>query len=90
MCNTVDHFIRESSNIKGIAVCNKEVKLSQYANNTIIHLNGDKESFLFQACTGVLTAFEYFSIMKDWNTGFMVEKINMKKDVVIPLSSLKN
>ena len=49
MCNTVDRVIRESSNIKGIAVRNKDVKLSQYVDNTTIYLNGDKESLWCQA-----------------------------------------
>ena len=37
-------MIRENKNIKGIIVYNKEVKLTQYADDTTVFLNGDRES----------------------------------------------
>ena len=38
--------IRENKNINGIGVKNKEIKLSQYADDTTLILDGTRESLL--------------------------------------------
>jgi hypothetical protein len=54
--------IREDVDIKGINIANTEFKVSQFADDTSLLLNGDKESYekLFQ----ILNEFEQFSSLK--------------------------
>ena len=51
----VSHVMRENSDIKGIEVHNKEVKLSLYVDDTTIFLKADKESL-----SGVMRVLEWF------------------------------
>ena len=37
--------IRENKDIKGITVCGNEIKISQYADDTTMILDGSKKSF---------------------------------------------
>ena len=51
----LSHVIREKNDIKGIMVYDREVKLSQYADDTTIHLKGDRESIC-----GVMRVLDWF------------------------------
>ena len=51
----LSHVIREKIDIKGIVLYDKEVKLSQYADDTTIYLGGDRESLC-----GVMRVLEWF------------------------------
>ena len=51
----LSHVIREKNDIKGIMVYDKEVKLSQYADDTTIYLRGDRESLC-----GVMRVLDWF------------------------------
>ena len=39
-------LIRNNKNVKGISVNNEEIKISQYADDTTLILDGSRESFL--------------------------------------------
>jgi hypothetical protein len=70
--------IREDVEIKGINIANTEFKVSQFADDTSLLLNGDKESYekLFQ----ILNEFEQFSGLK----------LNYEKTINVWLGSKKD
>jgi hypothetical protein len=70
--------IREGLEIKGINIANTEFKVSQFADDTSLLLNGDKESYekLFQ----ILNEFEQFSGLK----------LNYEKTINVWLGSKKD
>ena len=51
----LSHVIREKNDIKGIMVYDREVKLSQYADDTTFYLRGDRESLC-----GVMRVLDWF------------------------------
>ena len=73
LCSVIlSHVIRENKNIKGISVHDKEVKLSQYADDTTVFLNVDKESLC-----GVMRVLEWFR--KISGLAINVDKTNVVK-----------
>ena len=73
----LSHVIREKRDIKGIIVYDKEVKLSQYADDTSIYLRGDRESLC-----GVMRVLEWFRKVSGL-------AINRDKTSVIKLGALR-
>ena len=73
----LSHVIREKQDIKGIMVYDKEVKLSQYADDTTIYLRGDRES----RC-GVMRVLEWFRKVSGLS-------INRDKTSVVKLGVLR-
>ena len=51
--------IRNNTNVKGLSVNNEEIKISQYADDTTLILDGSRESLL--ACLKMLDDFSKVS-----------------------------
>ena len=73
----LSHVIREKQDIKGIMVYDREVKLSQYADDTTIYLRGDRESLC-----GVMRVLEWFRKVSGLS-------INRDKTSVVKLGVLR-
>ena len=71
-------LIRQCNEIKGIQVGDKEVRLSQYADDTIIYLSATKKNL--EKCCSILTQFGNISGLK----------INIEKSNVIRLDNVQN
>ena len=71
-------MVRQNASVKGMRVSDKEVLLSQYADDTTFFLDGSEESF--SACVQILRLFASMSGIA----------INFEKSVVVWIGSLKN
>ena len=74
----LSHVTRENSDIKGIEVHNKVIKLSLYADDTTIFLKADKESL-----SGVMRVLEWFKKISGLG-------INKEKTKVIKIGPLRD
>ena len=74
----LSHVIRENSDIKGVEVHNKEIKLTLYADDTTIFLKPDKKSL-----SGVMRVLEWFRKISDLS-------VNKEKTKVIKIGPLRD
>lgn len=79
MCAEVlANMIRKNTNIKGITIGHKEFKLSQYADDTTIFLDGTKQSF--ETCIHTILEYAKYSGLN----------MNFEKTKIIGLGRMRN